>query len=100
MDFTDKEKYCKKLEEGWMKMAQEKIISNLANDNIKVAAKVLIGNGSSPAKQIVKFAKDNRIDMIIMGSRRLEHISSKIKGLGSVARIVSENASCPVLIIH
>ena len=95
-----KRSIAKKLEEGWMKMAQEKIISNLANENIKAAAKVLIGSDSSPAEQIVKFAKDNQIDMIIMGSRRLEHISSKIKALGSVARRVSEAAECPVLIVH
>lgn len=95
-----KRSITKKLEEGWMKMAQEKIISNLANENIKAAAKVLIGSDSSPAEQIVKFAKDNQVDMIIMGSRRLEHISSKIKALGSVARRVSEAAECPVLIVH
>lgn len=95
-----KRSIAKKLEEGWMKMAQEKIISNLANENIKAAAKVLIGSDSSPAEQIVKFAKDNQVDMIIMGSRRLEHISSKIKALGSVARRVSEAAECPVLIVH
>jgi hypothetical protein len=33
-----------------MKMAQEKIISNIAKENIKAAAKVLIGIDSSPAE--------------------------------------------------
>lgn len=95
-----KRSIAKKIEEGWMKMAQEKIISNLSKENIRATTKVLIGSDSSPAEQIVKFAKDNQVDMIIMGSQRLEHISSKIKALGSVARRVSETASCPVLIIH
>jgi nucleotide-binding universal stress UspA family protein len=95
-----KRSIAKKLEEGWMKMAQEKIISNLAKENIKAAAKVLIGSDSSPAEQIVRFAKDNQVDMIITGSQRLDHISSKIKALGSVARRVSEAAECPVLIVH
>ena len=95
-----KRSIAKKLEEGWMKMAQEKIISNLAKENIKAAAKVLIGIDSSPAEQIVRFAKDNQVDMIITGSQRLDHISSKIKALGSVARRVSEAAECPVLIVH
>jgi hypothetical protein len=45
-----------------MKKGQEKIISNLDKDNIKAAAKVSIGIDSSPAEQIVKFAKDNQID--------------------------------------
>jgi nucleotide-binding universal stress UspA family protein len=95
-----KRSIAKKLEEGCMKMAQEKIISNLAKENIKAAAKVLIGIDSSPAEQIVRFAKDNQVDMIITGSQRLDHISSKIKALGSVARRVSEAAECPVLIVH
>jgi nucleotide-binding universal stress UspA family protein len=89
-----KRSIAKKLEEGWMKMAQEKIISNLANENIKAAAKVLIGSDSSPAEQIVKFAKDNQIDMIIMGSRRLEHISSKIK-----AEVGGKRNSLPLLLL-
>ena len=91
----------RKLAEGWMKMADEKIIKGLTNENIKVTSKVLIGNtSSSTSDQILKFAKDNQINMIIMGSKRLEKGVSKIKALGSVSRSVSERASCPVLIIH
>jgi nucleotide-binding universal stress UspA family protein len=48
----------------------------------------------------VLFAKDNQVDMVVMGSKRLEKSISKIKALGSVAIKVSEGASCPVLIIH
>ena len=53
----------------------------------------------SAAEQIVRFAKNNKIDIIVMGSRRLKGIL-KIKALGSVARKVSEQAVCPVLLIH
>lgn len=91
----------KKLAEGWMKMAQEKIVKGLAKENIKVTSKVLIGNtDSSTSVQILKFANDNQVNMIIMGSKRLEKRISKIKALGSVSRSVSERASCPVLIVH
>jgi nucleotide-binding universal stress UspA family protein len=55
--------------------------------------------GSSPAEEIIKFVDANQIDIIIIGSQRLETIS-KIKALGSVARRVSEAAECPVTIIH
>ena len=82
-------------------MADEKIVKQLMNENIKVTSKVLIGNtSSSTSDQILKFAKDNQINMIIMGSKRLEKGVSKIKALGSVSRSVSERASCPVLIVH
>ena len=63
---------------------------------IKIRSEAIIG---SPADEIIRFAKSNKIDMIIVGSRRLEAIS-KIKALGSVARKVSEAAECPVMIIH
>jgi nucleotide-binding universal stress UspA family protein len=53
----------------------------------------------SHADEIIRFANANKIDMIIVGSRRLETIS-RIKALGSVARKVSETAECPVMIIH
>jgi nucleotide-binding universal stress UspA family protein len=92
-----KRSIAKELEKGWNKMVHEKIIGKMSNDEkIKVRSEVVVGY---PAEEIIKFAKSNKIDMIIVGSRRLEAIS-KIKALGSVARKVSEVAECPVMIIH
>ncbi len=48
---------------------------------------------------ILKEAKKSKIDMIIMGSRRLAGLSA-LKRLGSTARYVSEHAGCPVTIVH
>jgi nucleotide-binding universal stress UspA family protein len=92
-----KRSIAKKLEEAWKKIAQEKIINNMTKEKIKVISKVKIG---SPVEEIIKFEKDNQVDMIVMGSQRLEKNISKIKALGSVARKVSEAASSPVLIVH
>lgn len=92
-----KRSIAKELEKGWNKMVHEKIIGKISNDEkIKVRSEVVVGY---PAEEIIKFAKSNKIDMIIVGSRRLEAIS-KFKALGSVARKVSEVAECPVMIIH
>ena len=92
-----KRSIAKEVEKGWNKMVQEKIIGKMSKDEkIKVRSEVVVG---SPAENIIKFAKAYKIDMIIVGSRRLEAIS-KIKALGSVARKVSEAAECPVMIIH
>ena len=92
-----KRSIVKELEKGWNKMVQEKIIGKmLKDDKIKIRSEAIVG---SPADEIIRFAKSNKIDMIIVGSRRLEAIS-KIKALGSVARKVSEAAECPVVIIH
>jgi nucleotide-binding universal stress UspA family protein len=92
-----KRSIARELEKGWNKMVQEKIIGKVSNDKkIKIRSDVIVG---SPAEEIIRFANANKIDMIIVGSRRLETIS-KIKALGSVARIVSEAVKCPVMIIH
>ncbi len=48
---------------------------------------------------ILKEAKRSKIDLIVMGSRRLTGIAS-LKRLGSTARHVSEHARCPVTIVH
>jgi nucleotide-binding universal stress UspA family protein len=53
----------------------------------------------SAAGQILHFAKINKIDMIVMGSRQIERYHEN-KGSGSVARKVSEIADCPVLVVH
>lgn len=92
-----KRSIAKELEKGWNKMVQEKIFGKMPKgEKIKVRSEVIVG---SPADEIIRFAMANKIDMIIVGSRRLEAIS-KIKALGSVARKVSEAAECPVMIIH
>ena len=91
----------RKLEEAWMKMVQEKLINGLTKQNIKSTPTVLVGNAiNSISDQILKFAKDNQVDLIIMGSERLEKRISKVRALGSVSRGVSERASCPVVLIH
>lgn len=48
---------------------------------------------------ILKEARRSKIDLIVMGSRRLTGIAS-LKRLGSTARHVSEHARCPVTIVH
>lgn len=48
---------------------------------------------------IMKEVKRSKIDLIIMGSRRLTGVAS-LKRLGSTARHVSEHATCPVTIVH
>ena len=85
----------RELEKGWGKMVEVKT-HEIENDNVALRGECR--NGSA-AEQILRFAKNNKIDMIVMGSHRLKGIS-KIKALGSVTRKVSEIADCPVLIVH
>ncbi|HLN36107.1 MAG TPA: universal stress protein [Nitrososphaeraceae archaeon] len=89
---------AKKLKEGWLKMAKEKINPFLEKENIKFNTAVLTAE-KPVSEQILKFASDNKVNLIIVGNERLNKIS-KIKALGSVSRKISENADCPVMIIH
>jgi nucleotide-binding universal stress UspA family protein len=89
---------AKKLKEGWIKMAKEKINPILEKENIKF--NLIVSTEEQPiSEQIIKFASENTIDLIIIGSQRLSEIT-KIKALGSVSRKVSENVDCPIMIIH
>jgi len=65
-------------------------------DGISIEPIIIYGD---PSNQIVKFANENRVDMIVIGSNGLQGIA-KIKGLGSVSRKVSENVECPLVIIR
>ncbi|MEM3094218.1 MAG: universal stress protein [Nitrososphaera sp.] len=62
-----------------------------------VSARFLLGVGS-PAEEIVSIANAEKAEMIIIGSRQLK--GDKMITLGSIARRVSETASCPVMIIR
>ncbi len=52
-----------------------------------------------PSEKILRFIKENDIDLVVIGSRGLTGIS-KIMTLGSVSRTISELADCPVTIVR
>jgi nucleotide-binding universal stress UspA family protein len=75
-------------------------MSDLKNDAKKVgistSTDVLITD--STVKQIVIFAKANKIDLVVMGSHGLTGWKKLL--LGSVASGVSQQVHCPVLIVR
>ncbi|HEX9320111.1 MAG TPA: universal stress protein [Nitrososphaeraceae archaeon] len=71
-------------------------IHEMEDKNVNANSRCLFGD---VAERIVRFAEENKIDLVVMGNRRLKG-ASKIKALGIVARKVSETAECPVLIVH
>ena len=54
--------------------------------------------GGRPSRAIIRFAKDNNVDLIVMGSRGT---SGDVDGyfLGSVSQRVASLSHCPVLIV-
>jgi len=71
-------------------------VSKCRTKGIKADSKVLSGNIT---EQILKYAKQKKITLIVIGSQGLHGIQ-KLKILGSTSRKVSELAHCPVLIVR
>ena len=71
-----------------------KLFEKIQTKGIK--CRVVLETGD-PADKIVSQATSNKADLIIVGFKGL-HGVDKIRSLGSVARKVIENSSCPVLV--
>jgi nucleotide-binding universal stress UspA family protein len=86
------------MKEAAAKMLSEKRqqIMEKAQKRVGVGTKVLIGY---PSDKILEYARDENVDLIIIGNVGLSG-ASKVKALGSVSRSISERAICPVIIVH
>ncbi len=77
------------------KMLEENIDKYRNIENISLQSQVLIGD---PSDEIIIFANDEKVDLIIMGTTGLGGIKKFV--FGSVAKNVSEKAKCPVMLIQ
>ena len=62
-----------------------------------VTAEVILATGASPAEEIVKVAKDQKADLIVIGSRGLAGKTRSF--LGSTASKVVTYSPCSVLVV-
>jgi len=83
------------IKENAIKKLDEKIKKYGNIENVSLQSQVLIGD---PSDEIIKFANDEKIDLIIMGTTGLGGIKKFV--FGSVARKVSEKAPCPVMLVR
>jgi nucleotide-binding universal stress UspA family protein len=87
----------------YLKMGSESMLKDRIEDTKKQGVKIrfTLGIGST-AEGIVKVARNEKVDLIPIGSRGLSserNETKKFRILGSVASRVSELADCPVIII-
>jgi len=66
----------------------------LTEAEVDYSIKILHGD---PGPTIVKYANDERHDLVIIGSRGLNSLQEMV--LGSVSHKVAKRADCPVLIV-
>lgn len=64
----------------------------------KIPVKTQILESDSIVKELVSYAKSNKIDLIVMGTRGKTAWNKLI--LGSVAGGISQNVHCPVLLVR
>ena len=51
-----------------------------------------------PAEEIVRYAREHKIDLVVMGTHGREGVARVL--MGSVAEIVVRRCGCPVLTVH
>ncbi len=73
-----------------------KVVENLAS-SMKVKFEVLLREGV-PSEDIVKFARDEAMDLIVMGTAGRRGLDRFL--LGSVTEKVVRTSPCPVLVIR
>ena len=71
------------------------LAERIAKANVKYESVVVLGN---PAVSILEMAKSVEARYIVVGLKGL-HGAGRLRSLGSVARRIIENSSCPVLVV-
>lgn len=92
--FGDKDHAFALLEKGEMRQNFEAVERNFNSEGITCKI-VPPEQSSNPGEAIVKYAKDQNIDLIIIGVRSRSRVGKFL--LGSNAQYVILNAHCPVL---
>ena len=79
--------------EGWLDSVRTKADKN----GIRFESRVIQTRTNVP-EEIIKYAKDKKIDLIVIGTRGRTGFKKAI--LGSVAQAVVTHAGCPVMVIR
>ncbi len=79
--------------EGWADLVRNKADKS----GVRFESKVIKTNASIP-EEIIRYAKDRKSDLIVMGTRGRSGFKKAL--LGSVASAVVTHASCPVMVIR
>ena len=86
------------LQEDWIKEANAKLEGLLTvadKSTLKATAITILGH---PVSEILRFASDERIDLVVMGTHGRGPLGHMV--MGSVAERVVRHAPCPVLTVH
>jgi nucleotide-binding universal stress UspA family protein len=77
-------------------MLEQKRQKHWDEKHLQIESRVVTGY---PPDKIIEFIREQGIDLVVMGTTGLQGIA-KIGTIGSVARKVSEESPCPVILVH
>ena len=86
------------LQDEWIKDAQGRLASILTEEERKTLKAVTTTVLGHPVMEILRYAKENAIDLIVMGTHGRGPLGHVV--LGSVAERVVRKAPCPVLTVR
>ncbi len=92
--FEEFEDFYRKLEERCLK-DMDTLIAPYKDSEAKIVPKVLYGNR---AQEILRFATDNHIDLIVMKSHKID-VEDRAQGWGTISYKVGILAQCPVMLV-
>lgn len=79
--------------------AKQDLVTNILNAELKYGSEPIKAiEVGDPFEQILQYAQDKKIDLIVMGTQGHRGLSRLL--LGSVADKVVRMAKCPVLTVH
>lgn len=82
-------------EEKGLEKYLQNLVKNTAKNDTKIEFRIMQGD---PASKICEFAKELGASLVVIGTRGLGKIKSKL--LGSVSENVIKNCNCSVLIVR
>ena len=86
------------IEEGMEQAAEREIDLLLTDEDRRLGARAILRMLQSPAAGITQYARDENIDLIVIGTRGRGAVAHLV--IGSVAERVVRTAPCPVLTVR
>jgi nucleotide-binding universal stress UspA family protein len=86
------------LQDEWIKEAETRmatVLSDAERDSLKAVTTTVLGH---PVMEILRYAKDNGINLVVMGTHGRGPLGHVV--MGSVAERVVRKAPCPVLTVR
>lgn len=96
---TSKHEVLQSMDVEALNIARQKKIEGTIDKviNPELSYETVIIHGKEPGPTIVKYANENKFDVVVIGSRGLNALQEFV--LGSVSHKVAKRVNCPVMIV-